>query len=268
MKKILISLICWLTFSIGAAFCTPIDIDFNDGIYHITVSGEKARKKVKVYASQSLMTNDEVHKMSGALLTVNGGFFDPENEKTMSFVVTGRQTIEDPIMNENFLANPVLRKNMSKILNRTEFRILECTNSRDLKYAIVPHNTSADFSCIVKTSAQGGPLILPQLRLEEEYFVVKKDGVVVRESAAVLHKTARTIIGLKDDELHILIITDKHPMDLYEVQKYCKDLGLTRAMAFDGGSSTSFNYKDEIEVVSTEENSTGRSVKSFMQIMK
>ena len=57
-------------------------------------------------------------------------------------------------------------------------------------------------------------------------------------------------------------------MDLYEVQKYCKDLGLTRAMAFDGGSSTSMNYKDEIEVVSTEENSTGRSIKSFMQIMK
>ena len=83
-----------------------------------------------------------------------------------------------------------------------------------------------------------------------------------------MHKTARTIIGLKDDELHILIITDKHPMDLYEVQKYCKDLGLTRAMAFDGGSSTSFNYKDKIEVVSTEENSTGRSIKSFMQIYK
>ena len=264
MKKILISLICWLTFSIGAAFCTPIDIDFNDGIYHITVSGEKARKKVKVYASQSLMTNDEVHKMSGALLTVNGGFFDPENEKTMSFVVTGRQTIEDPIMNENFLANPVLRKNMSKILNRTEFRVVDCDGK--YRYEIVPHNSSVDFTCSVVESVQGGPLILPDMRLEEEFFLVKDGDKIIRESCSVLHKVARTVVGLKDGDLHILIITDDHPMDMYEVQALCKELGFDRAMAMDGGSSTSMNYKNKYNVISVKGDGYGRKLKSFILV--
>lgn len=111
-----------------------------------------------------------------------------------------------------------------------------------------------------------GPLILPELRLEEEFFVVKQDGEIVRESCSVLHKTARTVIGLKDGEAHILIITDEHPMDLFEVRNIAKKLGLERAMAFDGGSSTSLNYKDEIEVISTKGDGAGRSLKSFMQV--
>lgn len=268
MKKILLAILVIFIGNLCFA-ADPVKVDFNDGIYHITVTGDKIKKKIKFISSESLITNSEAHKANpDAILTINAGFFDPDNGKSISYIVTDSITSEDPHFNENLLNNPELRQNLTKILNRTEFRILECSSEKDLKYAIVPHNTSADFSCFIKTSAQGGPLILPQLRLEEEFFVVKKDGKVIRESASVLHKTARTIIGLKGDELHILIITDKHPMDLYEVQKYCKDLGLTRAMAFDGGSSTSFNYKDKIEVVSTEENSTGRSVKSFMQITK
>ena len=119
--------------------------------------------------------------------------------------------------------------------------------------------------CNIITSAQGGPLVYPQLRLEEEFFVVKKDGVVVRESCSVLHKTARTIIGLKNGEAHILIITDKHPMDLYEVHDYVKSLGWDRAMAFDGGSSTSMNYLNKYNVISIGDGA-GRSLKSFMVI--
>jgi len=122
------------------------------------------------------------------------------------------------------MSNSVMRKNLDKILNRTEFRILECYDGK-LHYQIVPHGVPADFGCIVRTSAQGGPLILPELRLEEEFFIVKKDGIVVSESCSVLHKTSRTIIGLKDNEIHILIITDEHPMDMYEVREYCKKLG-------------------------------------------
>ena len=55
-------------------------------------------------------------------------------------------------------------------------------------------------------------------------------------------------------------------MDMYEVQKYCKSLGLDRAMAFDGGSSTSMNYKNNIEVVSLKGDGAGRMLKSFMLV--
>ena len=102
------------------------------------------------------------------------------------------------------------------------------------------------------------------MRLEEEFFVVKNSqGKVVRESASVLHKCARTIIGLKGNDIHILIFTNKHPVNMQDVQDYCRELKLESAMGFDGGSSTSMNYGD-IEVVSAKD--SGRLLKSFMII--
>ena len=214
-----------------------------------------------------MITNREAHVKGKATLTVNAGFFDPKNGKTISYVVTDRMTSADPMFNPALLANPFFRRNMNKILNRSEFRVMQCDNNK-YEYSIVPHKAEIPFACNVITSAQGGPLILPELRLEEEGFIVKnKEGEVVRESAMVLHKTPRTIIGLKGtDECHILIITDENPMDLYEVQKLCNDLKLDRAMAFDGGASTSLNYKNKLEVVSTEDETSGRMLKSFMLV--
>lgn len=240
----------------------PIDITYNDGIYHIILKGEKIKKHVKFISSESLITNKEIHQRAKAKLTVNAGYFDPENQESISYVVSDRNTVDDPLVNENLLRNPFLMKNLDKILNRTEFRVVECDN-RKFHYEIVPHKSSVDFGCNIITSAQGGPLVYPQLRLEEEAFIVKKDGEIIRESCSVLHKTARTIIGLKGDDAHILIITDEHPMDMYEVHDYVKSLGWDRAMAFDGGSSTSMNYLDKYEVTSVGDGA-GRSVKSFL----
>ena len=63
-------------------------------------------------------------------------------------------------------------------------------------------------------SAQAGPMLLPDLRLEEEFFIVRNEnGSVIRESASVLHKCARTLIGLKGKTVHIFIVTTEHPMD-------------------------------------------------------
>lgn len=265
MKKILVLLI---SLFIGAGICCagPVDIDYNDGIYHIVLKGDKVKKKVRVYASPNLVTNEEVHKQSGALLTINAGYFDPQNSKTVSYVTMGSQTVEDPMFNENLYSNALLRKNLSKILNRTEFRVVECDNK--YKYEIVPHKTPVDFACTVMEAVQGGPLILPKLQLEEEFFVVKDGDKVVRESSSVLHKVARTILGIKNGDLHILIITDEHPMDMYEVQALCKQLGFERAMALDGGSSTSMNYKDKYSVVSTKGDGAGRMLKSFIMVYK
>lgn len=266
MKKFLTALVCCFMFSGAVYSAEPINIKYDDGIYHIVLKGEKVKKKIKVYSSQALMTNDEIHKMSGALLTVNAGYFDPNNEKTISYVTMDRQTVEDPMLNESLLNNPVLRKNLSKILNRTEFRIVDCDNK--YRYEMVPHNTPVDFSCSVVEAVQGGPLILPNLRLEEEFFIVKDGEKVVRESCSVLHKVARTVLGLKDGDLHILIITDEHPMDMYEVQALCKSLGFDRAMGLDGGSSTSMNYKDKYKVISVKGDGAGRKLKSFITVFK
>ena len=269
MKKLF--LLGLITLFAGVAFAaSPIQVDFEDGIYHIVLSGDKIKKQINFISSPSLITNKEAHNKSNSLLTINTGFFDPKNQKTISYIVNDTQTVEDPLFNENLMANPVLRQNMQKILNRTEFRILDCDSK--LKYEIAQHNSRVDFLCSVQTSAQGGPQLLPNLRLEEEFFIVKdKEGNIVRESASVLHKTARTLIGIKNleggkQEAHIFIVTNEHPMDIYESRDLCASYGLDSAMAFDGGSSTSLNYK-KINVVSTQESGdTGRALKSFMII--
>ena len=75
-------------------------------------------------------------------------------------------------------------------------------------------------------------MLLPDLRLEEEFFVVRnEEGRVTRESASVLHKTARTLIGLKDGVVHIFIVTNEHPMTIAEARDLCKSYGLQKAMA-------------------------------------
>lgn len=269
MKRTLLLLLSF--FSLNAAFA-DINVEYNDGIYHTVLNGEKIKKQIQFVSSSNLITNKEAHNNSNSLFTINTGFFDPKNQKTVSYIVNDYQTVEDPIFNQDLMLNPTLRKNMKKILNRTEFRILDCDSK--LKYEIASHDSKVDFLCSIKTSAQGGPLLLPTLRLEEEYFIAKdKEGNIIRESASVLHKSARTLIGIKslpkgEQEVHIFIVTNEHPMDIYEARDLCASYGLDSAMAFDGGSSTSMNYK-KIHVTSTQESGdTGRALKSFMIIKK
>src|SRR5574344_1582159 len=247
MKKVLVSfftvlfVVGFVTVSFGFTLAEPIQINYTNGIYHIIIDGKKEAKNIKFIANDTLISNKEAQRLSGAKLVINAGFFDPKNQKTISYIVTDRNTVADPLLNENLFLNPILRQHMEQIIDRTEFRVVECNNK--YHYEIVPHKTLVDFPCNIVTSAQGGPLILPELKMEEEFFVLKENDKVIRESASVLEKTARTIIGLKGDEIHILIITNKNPKRLPQVQKICESFGLDRAMGFDGGSSTSLNYK-------------------------
>ena len=269
MKKLCLLIGVLLSFTSAQA---NIKVDYNDGIYHAVLSGEKIKKQIQFVSSPNLITNKEAHNNSGSRFTINAGFFDPKNQKTISYVVNDFQTVEDPLFNQEMMLNPMLRKNLKKILDRTEFRVLDCDSK--LKYEIASHSSKVDFLCSVKTSAQGGPQLLPNLRLEEEFFIVKDtEGNVIRESASVLHKTPRTLIGLKslakgEQEVHIFVVTNEHPMDIYEARELCLSYGLDSAMAFDGGSSTSMNYK-KINVVSTQDSGdTGRALKSFMVVKK
>ena len=241
-----------------------INLDYQDGVYHAILDGKKSGKKIDFVSVEGLETNKNVHNKLKSKFTINTGFFDPQNKKTISYISSKFSGYEDPLTNENLLSNPVLNKNIQKILNRTEFRVLECESG--FSYEITPHSTPIKDGCLLLTSAQGGPEIYPELRLEEEFFIVKdKQGNIIRESCSVLHKTARTIIALKDNNIHIFIITTKKPMTLQEAADYVKSFGVEKAMAFDGGSSTSLNYKD-INITSTqsEGEDTGRKLKSFM----
>lgn len=259
MKKILLLLVMVLI-SCMCTFASEIYYDYNDGIYHIIIP---KGKKIEFVSKERLTTNSDVHKEMKAVLTVNAGFFDPKNQKTISFVYNDGLLLESPIENENLVFNETIMDNWDKVGNRTEFRITD--NNGKIHYDIAPHNAPYDGKLIA--SAQAGPMLLPDLRLEEEFFIVKnEEGKVIRESASVLHKTARTLIGLKNGVVHIFIVTNEHPMTIFEARDLCKSFGLEKAMAFDGGSSTSVDFKKELHVTSVgiKSDATGRKLKSFL----
>jgi len=267
MKKLLlIVFMCMTAVLSGYAADTDLGIkyDFKDGIYHFIIP---ANTKIEFVSTEKLTTNADVHKATGAIFTVNTGFFDPKNQKTISFIYNDGMLLESPIENENLVFNSTIMDNWDKVGNRTEFRVT--MNEDKMIYDIVPHN--APYEGKLLGSAQAGPMLLPDLRLEEEFFIVKNDaGRVTRESASVLHKCARTLIGLKEGEIHIFVVTTEHPMTIFEARELCESYGMEKAMAFDGGSSTSVDFKDELHVVSTgiKTDDTGRRLKSFLVIKR
>ena len=259
MKKLLYLFVAMLLSSM-TVYSADIKYSYADGIYHIIIPFEK---KIEFVSKEKLTTNSDVHKETNATLTVNAGFFDPKNQKTISFIYNDGLLLESPIENENLVFNETIMDNWDKVGNRTEFRVT--VQEGKICYDIAPHN--APYNGRLIASAQAGPMLLPELRLEEEFFIVKnEEGKITRESASVLHKCARTLIGIKGKNIHIFIVTTSHPMTIYEARDLCAFYGLEKAMAFDGGSSTSVDFKDELHVVSTgiHSDDTGRRLKSFL----
>ncbi len=232
-----------------------------EGVYIIELNSAKIKDKLVPYYVEDLKSNEDVYKDTKAKLVVNAGFFDPKNQKTVSYVVIDSNVALDPNNNENLMKNSVLEPYLPKILNRSEFRILQ-NEKGDILYDIAPHNDEVEEGYKILHSVQAGPMLFPDLRLEEEFFIIVKDGKIVSESASALHKYARTAIGIRDNNVYLFIVTNKARMNLIELADLTRKWGMQKAMAFDGGGSTSFNSK-ELDVVSDKDNQA-RKLKSFL----
>ena len=99
-------------------------------------------------------------------------------------------------------------------------------------------------ACTLVYSIQAGPGLVPDFDLEKEFFILKKDGKIIRESASALQKVARSAIGIKKDRILLVAVSNEKPMTLEELSGFMKNLDVEQAMAFDGGSSTSL-YVDK-----------------------
>ena len=232
-----------------------------EGVYIVEVNTNHKKLKLTPYYVEGLETNYDVYKETKAKFVVNTAFFDPNNKQTVSYVTIDSDVVLDPTKNESLMSNKALKPYMDKILNRSEFRILKDENDK-IVYDIAPHNESVKEGYKIKHAIQAGPMLYPDLRLEEEFFILVKRGKIVSESASSLHKYARTAIGIKDNKVYLFIITNKAPMTLEEVAALTKKWGMEKAMAFDGGGSTSFDSK-ELHVISDKDNSA-RKLKSFL----
>ena len=251
-----------------------IEIENRKGIYIIRVPHEKI-SIIKPHVTKLLTFNKSVYDALNVELVVNGGYFDANNKRTVSYVVINGETVLDPTKNESLMNNVSLGHHIDEILDRTEFRVLNCGG--EMKFDIQKHSAPAckrRFGrCKIVHSIQAGPELYPNLTMEEEYFVSKnEDGKVVRDSITALKKCARTAIGIKDNDIYLIIATVKHKVTLPELSKLCAELQLDKAMNFDGGGSTSLNFKGtdnpeykDFEIISDKKQSA-RKLKSFLII--
>ena len=239
----------------------------SNGVYVLEMIQDMPKKLkgkevfLQPYVVDELKTNEDVYKETGAKLVVNAGFFDPKNKKTVSYVVINGEIVLNPNDNESLMNNITLHPYLDNILNRSEFRILEDEEGK-IVYDIAPHNQEIAEGLKLKHSIQGGPMLLPELRLEEEFFILKRDGKIVSESASALHKYPRTAIGISENKVYLFVVTKESPMSLEDVRNLAIKWGMQKAMGFDGGGSTSLDTK-EFHIISEKEN-TARKVKSFL----
>ena len=262
---------------IFSAFKAPqIEVTNNNGIYVIKVPQESI-KCVKPHIVRFLQYNRTVFEETGADLVINAGYFDPKNKSTSSYVIIDGETVLDPRTNQSLMNNSALKPHLSQILDRTEFRVLDCKGKRkyDIRKHSLPPFGLEKTTCKIVHAIQAGPELYPTLRLEDEYFVEKSaDGKILRDSISAYKKCARTAIGIKDNDIYIIIATVQHRMTLPELAQYCKSLKLTKAMNFDGGGSTSLNFKGNfstgnkpLEIIS-DKDASARKLKSFLVFYK
>lgn len=236
-----------------------------NGIYFIKITPALLKGELKPYYVWHLTTNRDVYDQTGARLVVNSGFFDPRNEQTVSYLTLNGKVVLNPQINKNLMGNKHLQPYMDKILNRSEFRVLKSTANGKLKYDIAPHNAKAPEGYEVLHAMQGGPALLPKLRLDEEFFVLTdKSGKIISQSASSLSKYARTLIAIKGEDIYFVIATTEHPVSLPEAAEILKKAGMEKAMAFDGGGSVSVDFRDKNLHIISDKDQTARKLKSFM----
>ena len=147
MKKIIsmMFLICaTVIFTTGACpvVCRGaknIEITNNKGLYIIRIPKER-NSCIKPYVTKLLTFNKDVYKQTGAELVINAGYFDPNNHGTSSYVVIDGKTVLDPTTNASLMNNKALEPHIDTILNRTEFRVLNCKG--ETRYDIAAHQST------------------------------------------------------------------------------------------------------------------------------
>jgi hypothetical protein len=238
-----------------------------DGIFTFKVSSSKLKGELRPYYVTNLTTNKDVFDTTGARLVINAGFFDPRNHQTTSYLVQDEKLILDPHNNSNLMNNKHLQPYMEKILNRSELRVLKSKINDKIKYDIALHNDPIPSDYTLVHSIQGGPGLVPDLRLEEEFFVLTRPDGTIEQRSSSLSKYARTLVGIKNNDVYFVIATNQHPISLPEASDIMKAAEFEKAMAFDGGGSVSVDYKDENIHIVSERNNEARRLKSFWIIM-
>jgi exopolysaccharide biosynthesis protein len=218
----------------------------NSEIHTVTIA-PNSRFKVSISFSPTLEPLGQFGKSQNAIAVLNGGFFDPKNEKTTSYVTKNGKVVLDPKKNDRLIENPNLQPYLPKILDRSEFRQYDC--GEKTQYAIAPHSAEVPSSCKLVDAIGGGPQLLPRLTAQAEGFV---DEQVGRDSIGVTQRNARSAIGILKDGSVILVMAAQKPeapqnsgMSVQAMTSFLQRLGVEQALNLDGGSSSALIYQDQ-----------------------
>ncbi len=228
------------------------DIQYNSytfvhSVVHTLLIPAKSRFSVRTAVSQDLSLIENFAQKHQALAVINGGFFDPRNHKTTSYVVQQGKLVANPTENEGLMQNPDNAPYMKQILNRAEFRRYRC--SQTVSYDIVFHSEPTPNGCLLEDAIGAGPRLLPELTSVQEGFLHVSNNKVIRDLLGSKRPNARSAVGITRDGDILLVMVAQKPeapstsgMSLMALAAFMKTKGVEKAMNLDGGSSSSLYY--------------------------
>jgi hypothetical protein len=237
--------------------------------------------QVKTAVANELQTLPRFAANQRLTALLNGGFFDPQNQLSTSFVTSQGQLVADPRQNPRLMNNPQLVTYLDKILDRSELRLYNCeqasgqASEQNKRYAITNHNQPIPADCQLTEAIGGGPQLLPELTATAEGFLATENGVVVRDAIGLSQPNARTAVGIKaNGDLVWVMVAQKteNPrssgLSLPDLAKFMTQLGVIQALNLDGGSSSSFYYQGQTFYgkVNAEGDRVQRAVKSVLTL--
>ncbi len=247
----------------------------DESVVHTLLISANSHFLVTPALSQELSSLESFAQKYEALAAINGGFFDPANSKSTSYVVRQELLVADPTLNERLMNNPKLVPYLKKILNRTEFRRYLC--GQTVRYDIALHTEPLLPDCRLVDTLGGGPRLLPELTSVQEGFLDFSNGEVIRDPLRSSQPDARTAVAITRDGSLLWIMVAQKPeaptnsgMSLQALAAFMKTLGVEKAMNLDGGSSSCFYYKGKTLYgkVNEKRNLVRRKVKSVLLIQE
>lgn len=220
-------------------------------LYSLTVTAGSGYRVKPV--SSKLLTGVASPKWAEALgkkpvFVINGGFFDPKNQLTTSFIFENGQLTGDPRQNPSLMGNPDLKAYMPKILDRTEFRVYTCQDGKQFRtrYDIVSHESPIPKDCLMSSSVGAGPRLLPSMTDYDEGFTdYNAQKKRTRDPIGVCSRNARSAIGLTATGDVVILMGAQIPgrpagtgFTLAEMADQLKARGAVQAISLDGGSSS------------------------------
>lgn len=259
---------------------TPADIEFatetrSHYVLHTLRIPADSGFVVTPTVSSNLQTVEQFAQETKAIAVLNGGFFDPVNQKTTSYIVQQGELTADPQLNERLIENPNNAPYLDQILNRSEFRRLAC--GEQIEYAIALHRQPPPPGCQVVDALGAGPRLLPEMGLQAEGFLDRQNNQTIRDALGSQQPNARTAIGITRDRTLLWVMVAQKPnsetpsgISLIDMGQLMRSLGAETALNLDGGSSASLYYQGQTYYgrINTEGEWVKRPVKSVLLLQK